>query len=96
LLGDFRNGGQEVRPKGNPEQVRVHDLAIPELGRANPSGIYDLAHNTGWVSVGVDHDTAAFAVESIRRWWQSMGHLFIPGPRDCSSPQTVLAATEPE
>ena len=63
LVGDFKNGGQEVRPKGNPEQVRVHDFVIPELGRANPYGIYDLAHNTGWVSVGVDHDTAAFAVE---------------------------------
>jgi transposase len=78
LVGDFKNGGQEVRPKGNPEQVRVHDFVIPELGRANPYGIYDLAHNTGWVSVGVDHDTAAFAVESIRRWWQSMGQPVYP------------------
>jgi transposase len=78
LVGDFKNGGQEVRPKGNPEQVRVHDFVIPELGRANPYGIYDLAHNTGWVSVGVDHDTAVFAVESIRRWWQSMGQPVYP------------------
>ena len=78
LVGDFRNGGQELRPKGHPEQVRVHDFVIPELGRANPYGIYDLAHNTGWVSVGVDHDTAAFAVESIRRWWQSMGQPAFP------------------
>ena len=73
LVGDFKNGGRELRPKGKPEPVRVHDFVIPELGRANPYGIYDLAHNIGWVSVGVDHDTAAFAVESIRRWWQSMG-----------------------
>ena len=73
LVGNFKNGGRELRPKGQPEQVRVYDFVIPELGRANPYGIYDLAHNTGWVSVGVDHDTAAFAVESIRRWWQSMG-----------------------
>ncbi len=57
---------------------KVHDFVIPELGRANPYGIYDLAHNTGWVNVGVDHDTAAFAVESIRRWWQSMGQLVYP------------------
>jgi len=73
LVGDFKNGGRELRPKGDPERVRVHDFVIPELGRANPYGIYDLAHNTGWVSVGVDHDTAAFAVETIRRWWGSMG-----------------------
>ena len=78
LVGDFKNGGQELRPKGNPEPVRVHDFLIPELGRANPYGIYDLAHNTGWVSVGVDHDTAAFAVESIRRWWRSMGQPVYP------------------
>ena len=78
LVGDFRNGGRELRPKGDPEQVRVHDFIIPELGRANPYGIYDLAHNTGWVSVGLDHDTAAFAVESIRRWWRSMGQSVYP------------------
>lgn len=73
LVGDFKNGGRELRPQGQPEQVRVHDFMIPELGRANPYGVYDLAYNTGWVSVGVDHDTAAFAVESIRRWWNGMG-----------------------
>lgn len=78
MVGDFKNGGQELRPKGKPEPVRVHDFVIPELGRANPYGIYDLAQNTGWVSVGVDHDTAAFAVESIRRWWQSMGQPIYP------------------
>jgi len=58
--------------------VRAHDFIIPELGRANPYGIYDIAHNTGWVSVGMDHDTAAFAVESIRRWWNSMGQAVYP------------------
>ena len=62
LVGDFKNNGRELRPQGDPEKVRIHDFVIPELGRANPYGIYDIAHNTGWVSVGVDHDTAAFAV----------------------------------
>ena len=78
LVGDFKNGGRELRPQGDPEKVRVHDFLIPELGRATPYGVYDLARNTGWVSVGVDHDTAAFAVESIRRWWQSMGQSVYP------------------
>ena len=64
LVGDFRNTGREYRPQGNPEEVRVHDFLIKELGRAVPYGIYDLAANSGWVSVGVDHDTAAFAVNS--------------------------------
>ena len=73
LVGDFKNGGKELRPKGNPEPVRVHDFLIPELGRVNPYGIYDISQNAGWVNVGVDHDTAEFAVESIRRWWRSMG-----------------------
>ncbi len=78
LVGDFKNGGKELRPKGDPEKVRVHDFLIPELGRANPYGIYDIALNTGWVSVGIDHDTAEFAVESIRRWWRSMGRHAYP------------------
>lgn len=73
LVGDFKNSGREWRPKGNPTAVRVHDFIIPQLGRANPYGVYDLAHNTGWVSVGTDHDTAAFAVSTIRRWWMGMG-----------------------
>jgi hypothetical protein len=73
LVGDFKNNGRELRPKGDPEAVRVHDFVIPELGRAAPYGVYDVAQNTGWVSVGVDHDTAAFAAQSIRRWWESMG-----------------------
>ena len=78
LVGDFKNGGQEWRPKGEPQKVRVHDFAIKELGRAAPYGVYDLAQNTGWVSVGVDHDTASFAVETIRRWWQVMGQEKYP------------------
>jgi len=73
LVGDFRNSGQDWRPRGKPEKVRVHDFLIPELGRAAPCGIYDLAQNTGWVSVGIDHDTASFAVATIRRWWHAMG-----------------------
>lgn len=73
LVGDFKNAGREYHPKGQPETVRVHDFRIPELGRAAPYGVYDIADNTGWVSVGIDHDTASFAVNSIRRWWQSMG-----------------------
>ncbi len=73
LVGEFKNSGREWHPCGHPEKVRVHDFVIPTLGRATPYGVYDLARNTGWVSVGVDHDTAAFAVESLRRWWHSMG-----------------------
>jgi len=73
LVGDFKNGGRELRPQGKPEKVRVHDFVIPELGRAIPYGVYDLATNSGWVSVGVDHDTSTFAVEAVRRWWKSMG-----------------------
>jgi transposase len=78
LVGDFKNSGQDWRPRGKPEKVRVHDFMIPELGRAAPYGIYDLAQNTGWVSVGVDHDTASFAVETIRRWWHAMGREKYP------------------
>jgi hypothetical protein len=73
LVGEFKNNGRERRPKGEPEKVRVHDFIIPELGRAAPYGVYDVKQNDGWVSVGVDHDTSAFAVQSIRRWWESMG-----------------------
>jgi hypothetical protein len=82
LVGDFRNGGREWRPKGSPEEVRVHDFVIPELGRAVPYGIYDIAGNTGWVSVGIDHDTAAFATNAIRTWWQQMGHERYPAAKN--------------
>lgn len=78
LVGDFKNAGREWRPQGEPEQVRVYDFPIPELGRAPPYGVYDLGRNTGWVNVGIDHNTAAFAVESIRRWWKEVGRQQYP------------------
>jgi len=78
LVGDFKNGGREWRPKGIPEQVRVHDFVIKKLGRAVPYGVYDIADNAGWVSVGIDHDTAAFAVNAIRSWWKLMGRERYP------------------
>jgi hypothetical protein len=78
LVGDFKNGGREWRPKGLPEEVRVHDFVIPELGRAVPYGVYDMAEDAGWVSVGIDHDTAAFAVNAIRSWWTLMGQERYP------------------
>ncbi|MFZ2956174.1 MAG: ISAzo13 family transposase [Candidatus Ozemobacteraceae bacterium] len=78
LVGSFKNNGKAYRPKGNPEAVNVYDFIDPELGRANPYGIYDIGKNTGWVSVGTDHDTASFAVETIRRWWNVAGKLAYP------------------
>jgi transposase len=81
LVGPFKNGGRELRPKGEPERVRVHDFLIPELGRVSPYGVYDQGQNEAWVSVGTDHDTAAFAVESIRRWWQTMGNAAYPAAK---------------
>ncbi len=81
LVGDFKNGGRDGQPQGQPEEVRVYDFKIPELGRATPYGIYDVAANAGWVTVGIDHDTAPFAVESIRQWWQQSGHDRYPGTR---------------
>ena len=78
LVGDFKNGGRELRPRGSPVPVRVHDFKDLELGKAIPYGIYDLANDEGWVSVGVDHDTAQFAVASIRSWWEHLGHERYP------------------
>ncbi len=78
LVGDFKNAGREWRPQGEPEQVQVYDFPIPGLGRATPYGVYDLGRNTGWVNVGIDHNTAAFAVESIRRWWNEVGRQQYP------------------
>jgi hypothetical protein len=78
LIGDFKNPGREWRPKGNPEAVRVHDFLIKEQGKAVPYGVYDLTRNEGWVSVGIDHDTASFAVHTIRRWWKRMGRSAYP------------------
>ena len=73
LVGNFKNNGREWRPKGLPRRVRVHDFIIPKKGKVAPYGVYDLTRNEGWVSVGIDHDTAAFAVQSIQRWWRRMG-----------------------
>jgi hypothetical protein len=81
LVGDFTNGGREWQPAGQPEPVRVHDFQDKERGKAIPYGVYDLASNEGWVSVGIDHDTAYFAAASIRRWWQEMGQQRFPRPR---------------
>jgi len=81
LIGDFANGGREWQPKGTPEPVRVHDFIDPDQGKVAPYGVYDIAANQGWVSLGIDHDTAAFAVESIRRWWREMGRPRYPTAR---------------
>ncbi len=78
LIGDFKNSGREWRPRGVPEEVRVHDFLDKELGKAIPYGVYDMVNNQGWVSVGIDHDTAEFAVNSIRRWWKQMGRRRFP------------------
>ncbi len=78
LVGAFKNGGREWQPTGQPEPVNVYDYPSTALGRATPYGVYDVGENEGWVSVGVDHDTASFAVESIRRWWQQMGQVAYP------------------
>ncbi len=78
LVGDFKNSGREYRPAGSPEPVRVHDFIDPKLGRAAPYGVYDIADDKGWVSVGIDHDTAAFAVNTIRSWWITMGRSRYP------------------
>ena len=85
LIGNFKQNGSVWRPKGEPELVNVHDFIDKELGKATPYGVYDVNKNVGWVNVGIDHDTAEFAVESIRRWWKHLGrklytkakHLFI-------------------
>src|ERR1700690_1406802 len=87
LVGDFKNGGRELRPKGQPEPVRVHDFAIPELGKAVPYGIYDVSANAGFVNVGISADTGEFSVASIRRWWCEIG-----APRYPSAKQLLINA----
>ncbi len=82
LVGDFKNAGREWRPKGEPAPVRVHDFIIPRKGKAIPYGVYDLTRNAGWVSIGIDHDTASFAVRAIRRWWQFMGRAAYPKAKE--------------
>jgi hypothetical protein len=81
LVGDFKNGGRQWRPRGQPEEVRVHDFLDPALGKAIPYGVYDLGRNLGWVSVGMTSDTASFAVATIRRWWRRMGKPLYPRAR---------------
>lgn len=78
LIGDFKNAGRQWRPRGEPEEVRVHDFLDKNLGKVIPYGVYDMINNQGWVSVGIDHDTAQFAVNSIRRWWKRMGRRRFP------------------
>jgi transposase len=82
LLGQYRNGGREWRPKGQPEEVKVYDFVDEALGKVIPYGVYDLTTNRGWVSVGIDHDTAEFAVESLRRWWQHRGSKTYPQAKE--------------
>ncbi len=81
LVGDFKNAGREWRPKGEPELVRVHDFKDKQLGKATPYGVYDIAADQGWVNVGIDHDTAQFAVNSIRGWWEHLGGSRYPNAR---------------
>ncbi len=81
LVGEFLNKGREWRPQGQPTPVSVHDFKDKELGKVNPYGVYDVAADTGWVSVGIDHDTSAFAVNTIRSWWESKGQLAYPDAR---------------
>ena len=78
LVGSFANKGREWQPKGQPEEANVYDFIDKELGKVTPYGVYDLSHNIGWVSVGIDHDTAEFAVETLRRWWREMGKALYP------------------
>src|SRR5215210_8268781 len=107
LVGDFKNGGREWQPHGRPEPVRVHDFPDKALGKATPYGVFDVTANQGWVSVGTDHDTAPFAVDTVQRWWQQMGApLYRGGSRwarpctggrpTCSSPPMRAAATVAE
>jgi hypothetical protein len=82
LVGDFKNVGREWRRRGEPEEVRVHDFPDPKMNKAIPYGVYDLARNEGWVSVGIDHDTARFAAASIKRWWRKMGKKRYPRAKE--------------
>lgn len=80
-MGNCKNAGRIWRPKGQPEAVNVHDFADQKLGKAAPYGVYDLTHNEGWFNLGISHDTATFAVASIRRWWAKLGHKHFPKAR---------------
>ena len=82
LIGQFKNGGREWRRKGEPEEVNIYDFVDRDLGKAIPYGVFDLSKNEGWVSVGIDHDTAQFAVQAIARWWRKMGSKHYPNAKD--------------
>ncbi|MHB8416419.1 MAG: ISAzo13 family transposase, partial [Acidiferrobacteraceae bacterium] len=82
LVGQFKNGGREWQPKGEPEEVDVHDFPDPTMGKVIPYGVFDLSRNEGWVSVGIDHDTAQFAAQAIGRWWKKMGAKRYPGAKE--------------
>ena len=82
LVGDFKNGGREWRPQGKPEEVRTHDFLDKKLGKAIPYGVYDIINNQGWVNVGIDHDTARFATNSILQWWIQMGQQRFPNAKE--------------
>lgn len=84
LIGNHANSGQEWQPAGEPEEVDVHDFPDPDVPKAVPRGVYDVQHNLGWVTVGCSHDTASFAVESIRRWWREMGQALYPQGENAS------------
>jgi hypothetical protein len=84
-VGDFKHNGRELQPEGDPEVL--HDFVLPELGKMAPYGVYDVTHNLGWVNVGIDQDTAAFAVASIRRWWECMGQ-----PRYADAQRLLITA----
>jgi hypothetical protein len=82
LIGDYKNAGREYQPKGEPQKVQAHDFPDPKLGKAIPYGVYDIGANQGWVSVGVNHDTAEFATETLRRWWVMMGKTRYPEAKE--------------
>jgi transposase len=82
LVGQFKNGGREWQPKGEPEEVDVHDFPDPLMGKVIPYGVFDLSQNEGWVSMGIDHDTAQFAVQAIGRWWKKMGAKRYPDAKE--------------
>src|SRR5205807_6516787 len=81
LIGNYKNPGREWQPSGKPEKVKIYDYPDKELGKVTPGGVYDLTLNEGWVSVGIDHNTAQFAAETIRRWWEAMGVKVYPEAR---------------
>ena len=92
-MGNFKNGGREWHPQGEPELVNVHDFPSDAIGKAIPYGVYDIGANQGFVSVGVDHDTPVFAVTSIAAWWKRIVRSAILRPMSSSSPPTRAVAT---